>query len=55
MKYLTGFECIVEETMERPDNEWCKKFFKNEGSENNGKTESAMHKVQPTNAKRRDG
>lgn len=55
MQYSTGVECIVEETMERPDNEWCKKFFKNEGSENNGKTESALCAVQSENAKRRDG
>lgn len=55
MKYSTGLECIVEETMERPDNEWCKKFFKNEGSETNGKTESAMRQMQSENEKRRDG
>ena len=50
MQYSTGFEFTAEETMERPDNVWCKNFFENERSEDNDKTESALCTVQSENA-----
>lgn len=43
LKYSSGEVPVMEKSMERSDNEWCRIFFSNEYGENNDETESASY------------